>query len=181
MIILSDRLVELRIENKRLKEQIQDLENKLLSIVGMITLESSGGPNKKVVINEKILELFHKTNDKLRIVTTRVDQFYANELKKLAGKGIDILLITNERSRIPSQYTKIYDDLKVTNGIKIINHPNLKYLLMFNENEAIYCGGALDKEELENSILIVTTIKESSKLRKIREIFNMMLPSFMRS
>ena len=65
-------------------------------------------------------------------------------------------------------------------GIDIINNPRVKFLLVFNTENAIYSGGNLDKTELENSILIGTKISESSKLNKIKEIFSLLLPSFMR-
>ncbi|MFX1388081.1 MAG: hypothetical protein ACFE9M_12765, partial [Promethearchaeota archaeon] len=70
--------------------------------------------------------------------------------------------------------------LKLTQGISVINNPNVKFLLVFNTEQAIYAGGSLDKEELTKSILIVTKIQEKAKLRLIAEIFSLMLPTFMR-
>ncbi|GAH18112.1 unnamed protein product, partial [marine sediment metagenome] len=84
------------------------------------------------------------------------------------------------RGGIPKEFQEVYDDLKATSGVKIINNPNVRYLLVFNSEEAIYSGGALVKEELAKSILIITSIKEAAKLRKIAKIFSLMLPSFMR-
>lgn len=177
---MSDRLIELRVENQKLKQQVQDLESKVLSLVGMINLESSGGQDKKNVLNEHLINLINSTSTQLNIVSPKIDRFYATELKKLVKKGIPILIITNDRGNIPKGYEETYDDLKSIEGIKIINNPNVKYLLIFNSEEAIYSGGALDKEDLEKSILIITIIKEAAKLRKIAEIFSLMLPSFMR-
>jgi hypothetical protein len=177
---MTERLIELRVENQRLKEQVKNLENKVLSLVGMVKFESSGGPEKKHVLNHHLLELINTTKKQLNIVSTKVDGFYANELKRLTQKGVAVLLILNDRGNIPKKYQEVYDDLKLTPGIKIINNPNVRYLLAFNSEEAIYAGGSLDKEELEKSILIVSIIRESSKLRKIAEIFSLMLPSFMR-
>jgi hypothetical protein len=77
-------------------------------------------------------------------------------------------------------YQKYYDLLSNTPGISVINNPNVRYLLVFNTDKAIYSGGSLDREELSESVLIVTMIKERQKLRKIAEIFSAMLPSFMR-
>ena len=77
-------------------------------------------------------------------------------------------------------YQKIYDEIKATQGISVINNPNVRYLLVFNSNLAIYSGGSLVKDNLDKSVLIVTKIKETAKLRKIAEIFSQMLPSFMR-
>jgi len=177
---MSDRIIELRIENTRLKKEVQNLENKVLSLVGMISLEPSGGPERKNVLNEHLINLITSTSIQLNIASPKIDKFYSIELKKLTEKGIPILIITNDRGNIPKMYQEIYDDLKQTSGISIINNPNVRYLLVFNAEEAIYSGGSLDKEELEKSVLIITHIKESAKLRKIAEIFSMMLPSFMR-
>lgn len=177
---MSDRLIELRVENKRLKEQITNLENKIMSLVGMFSIESSGGAEKKNVLNDLLLNLINSTKDQLNIVTPRIDSFYAKELKRLVERGIPVLLITNDRSDIPKNYMPIYDDIKRTQGISVINNPNVKFLLLFNTEQAIYAGGSLDKEELSKSILIATSIQEKSKLRMIAEIFSLMLPTFMR-
>jgi len=178
---MSDRIIELRVENTRLKSEVQNLENKVLSLVGMITLEPSGGTERKNVLNEHLINLITSTSIQLNIVSPKIDKFYSIELKKLTEKGIPILIITNDRGNIPKIYQEIYDDLKQTSGINIINNPNVRFLLVFNAEEGIYSGGSLDKLELEKSILISTRIKESAKLRKIAEIFSLMLPSFMRS
>lgn len=177
---MSDRVIELRTENSRLKKEVQNLENKILSLVGMISLNSSGGPEGKSILNDQLINLIISTKQQLNIVSPKIDRFYANEIKKLPKKGIPILIITNDRGGIPKDFQEIYDDLKATSGIKIINNPNVRYLLVFNMEEALYSGGSLVKEELEKSILIVTSIREATKLRKIVEIFNLMLPSFMR-
>lgn len=175
---MSDRLTELRIENRRLKAQVQDLEDKVLSLVGMINIEQSGGENRGL-LNHKIIELMNSTQDQLNVVTPYVDKFYATELAKLHQKGIPILLISRDRRLIMKSYQQYYDDVKSA-GINIINNPNVRYLLIFNSERAIYSGGALDKEDLDKSVLIVTEIKETAKLKKIAEIFSTMLPSFMR-
>jgi hypothetical protein len=177
---LSDRIIELRTENARLKKEIQNLENKILSLVGMINLKSSGGTEGKNVLNEQLINLIISTKQQLNIVSPKIDRFYAIELKKLTQKGIPILIITNDRGGIHTDFQEVYDDLKATAGVSIINNPNVRYLLVFNSEEAIYSGGSLVKEELEKSILIVTSIREAAKLRKIAEIFSLMLPSFMR-
>jgi len=177
---LSDRIIELRTENSRLKKEVQNLENKILSLVGMISLKSSGGSEGKNILNEQLINLITSTKQQLNVVSPKIDRFYANELKKLTQKGIPILIITNDRGGIPKEFQEVYDDLKAISGVKIINNPNVRYLLVFNSEEAIYSGGALVKEELEKSILIITSIREAAKLRKIANIFSMMLPSFMR-
>ncbi|MFW9900555.1 MAG: hypothetical protein ACFFDY_04635, partial [Candidatus Thorarchaeota archaeon] len=91
-----------------------------------------------------------------------------------------VLLITNDRSTIPKEFLSVYDELKNVQGISIVNNPNVRFLLVFNTEQAIYSGGSLDREELSKLVLIVTKIQEKSKLRLIAEIFSMMLPTFMR-
>ena len=178
---MSDpRIIELRVENKKLNQEIASLENKILSLVGMFDIESSGGQDKRNVLNDQLMNLIGSTKEQLNIVTPKIDEFYSRELKKLTQKGIPVLLITNDRADLPKSYRSIYDDLKVSEGISIINNPNVRFLLLFNTNQAVYSGGSLDKEELAKSILVITTIQEKSKLRKVAEIFSLMLPTFMR-
>lgn len=177
---MSDRIIELRIENTRLKEQVQDLENKILSLVGILNLEASEGADGKKIMNNRLLELISKSSSQLNIVSPKIDKFYATELKRVVKRGIPVLIIMNDRGSIPNEYKEFYDDLKSVSGITIVNNPNVRYLLVFNSEYAIYSGGSLVKDELEKSVLIISTVKESAKLRKIAEIFSMMLPSFMR-
>ncbi len=177
---MSDRITDLRIENQKLKTQIADLESKLVSVVGMIDIESSGEPQKPSNLNNDIIEIINTTLDQLNVVSPKIDKYYATELIKVAKKGIPILLITKDRRLLKKDYQKIYDEIKETQGISVINNPTVRYLLVFNSETAIYSGGALVREYLDNSVLIVTKIKETAKLRKIAEIFTQMLPSFMR-
>ncbi|MFX1396433.1 MAG: hypothetical protein ACFFAS_05240 [Promethearchaeota archaeon] len=178
---MSDRIIELRLENRRLKEQVQSLEDKVLSLVGAINIQSSGVfANTKHALNDLILELLRETENRLNIVSPKIGKFYATEIKNLAAKGIEIFIITNDRGGMPGEHRLIYDEIKSIDGVKVVNNPNVRYLLVFNSKNAIYSGGSLDKDELEKSILIATTVESKSKLKKISEIFNMMLPSFMR-
>ena len=167
-------------ENKRLNQEISSLETKILSLVGMFTIESSGGQENKNVLNDQLVNLIGSTKEQLNIVTPKIDGFYANQLKKVVQKGIPVLLITNDRGNLHKSDRPIYDDLKITEGISIINNPNVRFLLLFNATQAIYAGGSLNREELSKSILIITTIQEKAKLRKVAKIFSSMLPTFMR-
>jgi ERCC4-type nuclease len=177
---LSDRIIELRIENKRLKEQVENLEKKVLSLVGNIEIEISGKTENPNLINTQISELINNTGDQINIMSSKIDRFYSNELRKIAKKGVPILIITNERSKVPKEYLEFYDQLKSTNGITIVNNPHVRLLLVFNMREGIYSGGSLDREELEESYLLITKIKEKSKLKKINDLFNLLLPTFLR-
>ncbi|MFW9827416.1 MAG: hypothetical protein ACFFEY_07495 [Candidatus Thorarchaeota archaeon] len=146
----------------------------------MVDIKSSGGVEKKNVLNDDLMNLINSTKDQLNLVTPRIDEFYAKQLKRLVEREIPVLLITNDRGELPKKYVPIYDDIKLTQGISVINNPNVKFLLAFNTDQAIYSGGSLDREELSKSILIATKIQEKAKLKVIAEIFSLMLPTFMR-
>lgn len=151
-----------------------------MALVGMVNIESSGEADRKNVLNDLLINLINSTKEQLNIVTPKFDSFYVNELKNLVKREIPVLVITNDRSEYSKKEVVIYDDLKNTQGISVINKPNVKFLLAFNTEQAVYSGGSLDKEMLVNSTLIVTTVKEKAKLRLIAEIFTSMLPTFMR-
>ncbi|TFF85143.1 MAG: hypothetical protein EU518_01660 [Promethearchaeota archaeon] len=176
----DDRLIELRVDNRRLKQEVENLENKILTLVGNVEIEISGGPNNNNLINDDIINLLGSTNNQLNILSSKIDRFYTNELKNLVNKGFEIRVVTFERSNIPSEFLEYYDELKNERKIKVINNPNVNCLLVFNEKEAIYTQGSLDKKELQESILIQTKVKSITTLETIREFFNLFLPSFMR-
>ena len=121
----QDRIQELRIENKKLKQQVEDFEKRVMSLVGNIVIESSGEGEYKEFLNDALLDLIHTTSDQLNIVTPKIDSFYATELKLVANRGVPVLLITKDRHLITDKEAKkIYDDIKGTAGISIINNPN---------------------------------------------------------
>ncbi|MFO7797600.1 MAG: hypothetical protein ACQERB_02365 [Promethearchaeati archaeon] len=176
----DDRLIELRVENRRLKQEVENLENKILTLVGNVEIGISGGPNNNNLINDEIINLIGSTNHQLNILSPKIDRFYTNELMNLANKGLEIRVVTLERSNIPSEFLEYYDELKNERNIKVINNPNVASLLLFNEKEAIFTQGSLDKKELQESMLIETKVKSMTTLETIREYYNLFLPSFMR-
>lgn len=177
---MSDRIIELKVQNQRLKREVESLENKILNLVGMIEIFHSGSEDQKNVINDKLINLIHSSDEYINVITPKVDNFYTKEILNAVEKGLTVTIIINERSGIPPRYQPNYDQLRSNKKINVINNPNVRYILMFNEKEAIYCGGSLDRDELERSILIVTKIKVKDKLKEVSKIFNLMLPSFMR-
>ncbi|MGV9199772.1 MAG: hypothetical protein ACOC44_11520 [Promethearchaeia archaeon] len=177
---MSDRIRELRFENKKLKKRIKELEEKVLSLVGMLSIENSKASKNKGKITDEIIRIMNETDDQLNIVSPKVDRFYTTEILRIAEKDIPILLITKDRRLYQEEYQEYYDQLKNVENITLVNNPNVRFLLVFNSQEAVYSGGALDKKDLEKSTLIVTYVKEKSKISKIAEIFTLMLPSFMR-
>jgi len=149
-------------------------------LVGNFEIEISGKNENPNLVNNQIIELLNSSSEQINILSYKIDRFYTNELRKIAQKGIKVMIITSERGKIPEKYVEYYDQLKSTNGINIVNNPNIKLLLAFNDNEGIYCAGSLDREDLEDSLLLITRIKEQSKLKILKKLFNALLPSFMR-
>lgn len=180
MAELTDRINELRLENRRLKQQIEDFEKRVLNLVGNTIIEASGEGENKELLNEMIIDFIQTSQDQMNIVSPKLDEFYIKELERAAGKGIPILLITRDRYLWEKKERGLYDELLNIPGMSVINNPNVNYLLIFNTEIALYAGGVLDKELLSKSVLILTTIKEDAKIRKIADIFSAMLPSFMR-
>lgn len=173
---MSERIRELRIENRKLKDQVEKLEDRVLKLVGSVEFQIS----KDGMINEDILTLFNETKQKIDLTTPRIDRFYTNELKRLSENGIEVRVILKDRSLIPAEYIPFFDELKSAQKIKMVTNPNIKNLLVFNEERGIYAGMALDKDELEKASLIETKVNETSKLSKLQQYFNDYLPSFMR-
>ena len=180
MAELTDRINELRLENRRLKQQIEEFEKRVLNLVGNTIIESSGEGETKELLNETIIDIIQTSQDQMNIVSPKLDEFYTKELARAASKGIPILLITRDRYLWEKKERGLYDELLNIQGMTVINNPNVNYLLIFNTEIALYAGGVLDKELLSKSVLILTTIKEDAKIRKIADIFSAMLPSFMR-
>ena len=73
---LTDRINELRLENRRLKQQIEEFEKRVLALVGNIVIESSGEGDNKELLNEKLIELIQTTQYQLNIVTPKISVLF---------------------------------------------------------------------------------------------------------
>jgi len=175
-----DRISQLRLENTKLRDKVNELEQKIISIVGLIDLFPSGIEGKKEALNEKILSVINSTVSNLKIITPKIGPFYSENILSVAKKGIPVLMIINDRRFIPQEFQQYYDNLKTKSNVSIVNNPNVKCLLVMNEKEVVFSAASLVKKELTNSILIGTLVKEKKKLVRIEQIFSNMLPSFMR-
>jgi len=173
-----DRIKQLRLENTKLREKINQLEERILTIVGLFDLFPSGIEGKKEVLNDRIISVINSAESSLKIITPKIGPGYAKLISNAASKGIPILIIIHDRRNIPSEYQNYYDELKTRSNLSIVNNPNVKYLLVMSEKEVVFCGGSLVQKELSNSVLIGTHVKEKNKLSKIQQIFLNMLPSF---
>lgn len=167
-------------ENMKLKKRIEDLENRLLRLVGAIKIFTGGLAGKEHEMNNHIAEIITNATE-IKIVAPYITEEFALILQDRAKNGIKVQIVLNDRRLWPDQYAKIYDKLKATSGIDLVNNPNVKYLLIWSPSSALFTSGPLSKDSLMKTILIGTLVNEKSKLNEILQIFNLMLPSFMRS
>ena len=169
----------LRAENIKLRSKVEDLENRLLKLVGTIKIFTGGMPGNEHIMNNNIAEIITNATD-LKIVAPYITNEYALILKDQAKNGIKVQIVLNDRRLWPKESVDIYDQIKVSNGIDLINNPNVKYLLVWSPKTALFTSGPLDKDSLMKTVLIGTLINETSKLNELLKIFQLMLPSFMR-
>ncbi|MHA1720346.1 MAG: hypothetical protein ACTSWX_13990 [Promethearchaeota archaeon] len=171
----------LKAENIKLRSKIEDLENRLLKLVGTIKIFPSGGGllGNEHIMNNNIAEIITNASD-LKIVAPYITNEYALILKDRAKNRVKVQIVLNDRRLWPQKHVEIYDQLKVTPGIDLINNPNVKFLLVWSPNTALFTSGPLDKESLMKTVLIGTLINEEGKLKELLKIFQLMLPSFMR-
>ena len=170
----------IKAENIKLKRKVEELENRLLSLVGTIKIFTGGMPGKEHEMNNHIAEIITNAAE-IKIVSPYITKEYAMILEDRAKNGVKVQLILNDRRLWPEQYAQIYDKLKVIPGIDVINNPNVKFLLVWSPKSALFTSGPLSKESLMKTILIGTRVNEKGKINDILDIFNLMLPSFMRS
>jgi len=168
----------LRAENIKLRTKVEDLENRLLKLVGTIKIFTGGMPGNEHVMNNNIAEIITNATD-IKIVAPYITNEYALILKDRARNGIKVQIVLNDRRLWPEKHD-IYDELKVTTGIDLVNNPNVKYLLVWSPKTALFTSGPLDKNSLMKTVLIGTLINEKGKINELRKIFELMLPSFMR-
>ena len=169
----------LKAENIKLKQKVEDLESRLLSVIGAIKIFSSGMSGHEHEMNNYIADILLKATE-LKIVAPYITQEYAMVLADRAKNGIKIQIVLNDRRLWPADVSKIYDQLKATPGVDLVNNPNVKYLLVWSPETCLFTSGPLDKETLMKTVLIGTLITEPRKSQEILSIFREMLPSFMR-
>ena len=165
-------------ENIRLKKRVEDLEDRLLSVVGAIKIFTGGLPGNEHEMNNHIAEVITNAT-KLKIVAPYVTDEYAMILEDRVNNGVDVQCILNDRRLWPDEYQSIYDKMKVTRNLQVINNPNVKFLMIWSPESALFTSGPLSKDSLMKTVLIGTRVGEKGKINDMLRIFKSMLPSFM--
>ena len=169
----------LRAENMKLRTKVEDLENRMLNLVGAIKIFSAGMPGKEHEMNNQIANILAGASE-LKIVAPYITEEYAMLIQDLANNGVKIQIVLNDRRFWPQEFQHFYDKLKNMRSIDLVNNPNVNYLLIWTPTQALFTSGPLHKEKLMKTVLIGTLITEKVKLDDLVEIFKNMLPSFMK-
>jgi hypothetical protein len=170
----------LKAENIKLKEQVESLEQRLLNLAGTLVLFPSGIQGKENELSNRIATLIASATTELKIVAPYITQDFALLIQDRAKNGVKIDIILTDRRFWPEPHQKVYDSLKLTRNVSLINIPNVQFLLILKESEAILSSGPMDKVVLTKNVLVGTHIKDKIKINDLNNIFKEMLPSFMR-
>ncbi len=182
----------LKAENIKLKKKIDDLEDTLTRIAGSVHIFSAGSTESKIDLYSKVVEVINSARENLKIVTPKMGSEFADVLIDKAKTGTKIQVVINDRRILVEEtklaksqkkdvnYEKIYDLLKVTPEIDLINNPNVRFLMVWTRKNVIFAGGWLEKELLEKTILLGVHVQDIAKIEELLEIYKQLLPTFMR-
>lgn len=170
----------IKAENIRLKKKVEDLENRLINLVGAIKIFATGMTDNEMEMNNHFAEIITSSNE-LKIVAPYISEEYALILQDRVNSGCKIQIVVNDRRLWPKEFQSIYDNLKVNRAIDVVNNPNVQFLMVWSPNTTIFTSGPLSKKHLMKSILIGTIVSDPARNRDMLKIFNLMLPTFMRS
>ena len=181
-------------DNIKLKNKLDELETTLTRIAGSVYIFSAGTTESKVDLYSKIADVINSARENLKVVTPKIGPEFAKVLIEKAKKGkTKIQVVINDRRILVEEsklakshkktdvsYEKIYDLLKVTPEIDLINNPNVKFLMVWTRKNVIFAGGWLEKSLLEKTILLGVHVQDIAKIEELAEIYKQLLPTFMR-
>ncbi len=170
----------IKADNIRLKKRVEELETRMLDLVGAIKIFTGGMPGHEHEMNNHIAEVITNASE-LKIVAPYISEEYMLILSDRVNNGIDVQCILNDRRLWPKEFQEIYDKLRVMKNLQLINNPNVQFLLVWSPETAIFTSGPLSKKALMSTVLIGTKINEKGKIKEIFKIFKSMLPSFMQN
>ncbi len=167
-----------KMENVKLKQKIQELEDRLVNVVGLCKAIMPAE------INSYIEALISSPGTELKIVAKEVDSNYADIIIKAAQTGKKVRLVTSERPKEkiknPPPTLQAYEKLKSTPGIDVIETHGLTQLLILLPTKIFYSAGPLTKDNLMRNNQLGFEIAERGLLQQVQEVFSGYLPSFMR-
>ncbi len=167
-----------KIENVKLKQKIQELEDRLVNVVGLCKAIMPAE------INSYIETLISSPGPELKIVAREVDPNYAEIIIKTAQSGKKIRLVTSERPKEkiknPPPNLQAYEKMKNTPGLDVIEIHGLTQLLVILPTKVFYSAGPLTRENFARNNQLGFEIGEKGLIQQVQEVFAGYLPSFMR-
>ncbi len=167
-----------KIENVKLKQKIQELEDRVVNVVGLYKAIMPAE------INTYIETLISSPGNEEKIVAKEVDPFYADLIIKAAQAGKKTRVVTSERPkekiRNPPPNLQAYEKLKNTPGIDVIETHGLTQFLIILPNKAFFSAGPLTRDNFARNNQLGFEISERGLLQQVQEVFGGYLPSFMR-
>ena len=180
-------------ENIKLKNKLDKMEDTLTRIAGSVYIFSAGTSESKIDLFTKITDVINSARENLKVVTPKMGPEFANVLIAKAKKGTKIQVVINDRRILVEEsklakahkkskvsYEKVYDLLKVTPEIDLINNPNVRFLMVWTRKNVIFAGGWLEQSLLKKTILLGVHVKDIAKIEELSEIYKQLLPTFMR-
>ncbi len=167
-----------KIENVKLKQKIQELEDRIVNVVGLFKAIMPAE------INSYIESLISSPGTEMKIVAKEVDPNYADFIIKTSQTGKKTRIVTSERPKEkiknPPPNLQAYEKLKNTPGIDVIEVHGLTQLLIILPNKVFFSAGPLTRENFANKNQLGFEIAERGLLQQVQEVFAGYLPSFMR-
>ncbi len=167
-----------KMENVKLKQKIQELEDRIVNVVGLFKAIMPAE------INSYIETLISSPGPEMKIVAKEVDPNFADLIIKASQAGKKIRLVTSERPKEkiknPPPNLQAYEKLKNTPGIDVIETHGLTQLLILLPIKAFYSAGPLTRDNFARNNQLGFEIGEKGLLQQVQEVFAGYLPSFMR-
>jgi hypothetical protein len=170
----------------RLKKKIEELEERLVSVVALIKIVMPAD------LNAYVEGLISAPGKEMKIVASEVDPFYADLIVKAVKGGKKTKIVTREWTKMRGASAKgksaapvspnlgAFDKLKNTVGVDVVEYPKVSQLIILLENKAFYSAGALDRDVLVKSNQIGFEIAERGAIKQVQEVLQGYMPSFMR-
>ncbi len=167
-----------KMENVKLKQKIQELEDRLVNVVGLCKAIMPAE------INSYLESLISSPGTEIKIVAKEIDPGYAEMIIKASQAGKKTRIVTSERPKEkiknPPPNLQAYEKLKNTPGIDVIEIHGLTQLLILLPAKVFFSAGPLTRENFARNNQLGFEIAERGLIQQIQEVFGGYLPSFMR-
>lgn len=173
-------------ENVKLKKKIEELEERLVGVVGLIKIIMPAD------VNTYVEGMISAPGKEMKIVTPEVDPFFGDLIGKAVKGGKKTRLVTREWTKergAPGKKSAaaqvnpnlvVFDKLKNTVGVDVVEYPRLTQLIILTPNKAFYSAGPLARDNFVKNNQMGFEIQEKGALKQLQEVIAGFMPTFMR-